>query len=267
MITIFIGVLFGALAGYGAAVRWDCFWGVVCGLVVFLAVISAMSLLIRRKLQRINQSIQQVMSDGQNKINRQYNMFQRRQPSSVREAQEILNKIQKKIVEDALKITEEFQPYYKWNIMLERQTSTMKLHLYNQLRDFKKVDELLPRSLLLDQLSLSIKLARMYKNKTAGIDKFYRRKCSRLKGENAAFVASVYAWIEIQLNNPAAALEALRRAAKTSDNNVLQTNIDALVNGKIKHFSNGGFGDMWYQLWLEEPKVKAQRNDYGRTWR
>ena len=60
-------------------------------------------------------------------------------------------------------------------------------------------------------------------------------------------------------DDQSAALEALRHAAKTSDNQVLLENIDRLVNGKVKHFSNSGFGDTWYVLALEEPKVKNQR--------
>ena len=32
-----------------------------------------------------------------------------------------------------------------------------------------------------------------------------------------------------------------------------------LANQKYKHFSNAGFGDLWYSLYLEEPKVKMQR--------
>ena len=37
-----------------------------------------------------------------------------------------------------------------------------------------------------------------------------------------------------------------------------------LANGKAKQFSNSGFGDMWYALYLEEPKVKPQRQRQGR---
>ena len=36
-------------------------------------------------------------------------------------------------------------------------------------------------------------------------------------------------------------------------------NCDRLVNGKYKHFNNAGLGDLWYSLYLEEPKIKPQR--------
>ena len=36
------------------------------------------------------------------------------------------------------------------------------------------------------------------------------------------------------------------------------------MNGKEKQFSNAGFGDIWYALYLEEPKVKPQRQRPGR---
>ena len=99
----------------------------------------------------------------------------------------------------------------------------------------------------------------MYKNEDPKLDKFYKLKCRRFKGENGAFLASVYAWIKLKQDAQAEALEALRNAAKTSDNQVLLENIDRLVNGKVKHYSNSGFGDTWYVLALEEPKVKNQR--------
>ena len=55
------------------------------------------------------------------------------------------------------------------------------------------------------------------------------------------------------------AVAALVAAKKLSDNATLVENCDRLVNGKLKHFSNAGFGDAWYSLYLEEPKIKPQR--------
>jgi hypothetical protein len=38
-----------------------------------------------------------------------------------------------------------------------------------------------------------------------------------------------------------------------------------LANNKIAHFTNVGFGEEWYALWLEEPKMRAKRmRDNGR---
>ncbi|MBO5762438.1 MAG: hypothetical protein J6R85_01075, partial [Lentisphaeria bacterium] len=56
-----------------------------------------------------------------------------------------------------------------------------------------------------------------------------------------------------------AALAALVDARKRSDNPVLTENWERLINGKVKHFSNANFGDVWYSLYLETPKFKQQR--------
>ena len=204
-------------------------------------------------------AIQKIMQDAQNKVNRQLEMFNRRPPSSVNAARQILEKIQFDGIRKALAETENFKKFYIWNIMLSRQINTMKVQLYYQLREYSKVDELLPKAILFDPQSLAIKLARMYKNNDPKLDKFYKFKCSRLKGENGAFIASVYAWIKIRQEDQEKALDALRAASKTSDNMVLRENIDRLANGKVKHYSNSGFSDTWYMLALEEPKVKNQR--------
>ena len=112
---------------------------------------------------------------------------------------------------------------------------------------------------MFDVHSVAIKLARMYKRNDAKMDKFFQSRVRRFKGDNRAFLASVYAWIKLRQDEPQLALKALIDSKSTSDNPVLLENIDRLTNGKIRHFSNSGFGDIWYALALEEPKVKVQR--------
>ena len=143
--------------------------------------------------------------------------------------------------------------------MLSKQINAMKVQLLYQLREYDKVDALIPKAIMLDPQSIGIKLARMYKNNDPKLDKFFRTRCWRFKGDNGAFVASVYAWIKIKQDSVELALDALKNAAKSSDNQVLIENIDRLTNGKVKHFSNSGFGDNWYVLALEEPKMKNTR--------
>ena len=62
------------------------------------------------------------------------------------------------------------------------------------------------------------------------------------------------------------ALDALLQAKKLSDHQVLLDNIENLQNGKVKHFSNSGFNEMWYALMLEEPKVSKQQRRSGRMY-
>jgi hypothetical protein len=140
-----------------------------------------------------------------------------------------------------------------------KQINAMKVQLYFQLREFGKVDELLKKALLLDARTRLIKLVRMYKKEDPALDKFFQRKFVRLKGDDGAFAACVYAWMKVRQEKYDDAVAVLVRAKKLSDNAVLLENHERLVNKKYKHFTNAGFGDQWYSLYLEEPKVKMQR--------
>ena len=118
--------------------------------------------------------------------------------------------------------------------------------------------------MLFDQQSLAIKLVRLYKTDDTLLAKFYKKKCARLKGEACAFVASVYAWILLKQNNVQGAVDVLLAAKNKTDHPVVVENFERLANGKVKQFSNSGFGDIWYSLGLEEVKVKAQKQKMPR---
>lgn len=259
MLGLLIVAAAGASAGYFSYQAWGLGWGITCGIFSLLLAWVVLSLILRAAINRRQAAIQEIMQAAQNKINRQIEFFQRRQQSDMNGIRQTVEKIQFDAIRQSLAETEKFRGLYPWNPMLHRQINAMKLQLYYQLRDYAKVDELLPRALLLDVHSLAIKLVRMYRKEDAKLDKFFHLRCGRMKGENGAFIASVYAWIKIRQGDAGKALEALRRAEKSSDNPTLLENIDRLSNNKVKHFSNSGFGDMWYALALEEPKIKRQR--------
>ncbi|MBO5668177.1 MAG: hypothetical protein J6S43_03535 [Lentisphaeria bacterium] len=259
MLGTLVVVIIASVAGYFSYEAWGMGWGITCAVFALIVAWAILGLLLRLLINKRQMMIQNIMQIAQNKVNRQLEMFNRRPPSSVNAARQILEKIQFEAIRKSLAEMEGFKKFYLWNPMLYKQINAMKMQLHYQLREYSKVDALLPKSLLLDPQSLSIKLARMYKNNDPKLDKFYKMKCWRFKGENGAFLASVYAWIKIRQEDTDKALEALQRARKTSDHPVLLENIDRLTNGKIKHFSNSGFGDNWYALALEEPKMKNQR--------
>ncbi len=263
--------MFGFLVALGAAVAaaWALVANHVCsqGWAVFYAIATLLivqfviGLIIRQKMKRKQDNIQDVMTKAQEKINRQMAIFERRPPSSMRDAQEQLLKMQNDAVRKVLSILDECKNLTYWNWMLNRQLNTMRVQLYFQLKDFKKVDALLPKCFMADQQTLAIKLVRLYRNEDPALDKFYQKKCAKTKSEALAFLASVYAWIKLKQNDVAAATQAVIAATKKSDNPVLLGNHEKLINGKAKQFSNAPFGDAWYALMLEEPKVKAQRQE------
>lgn len=264
MLGLIIVVAVSAVAGYFSFAAWGLGWGITCGILTMLLVWLILSLLLRRFVMARQFAIQNIMQEAQNKANRQLEIFYRKRVSDEKAIRRELESIQFKAIRASLAELEGYKKFYIWNAMLPKQVNAMKVQLYYQLREYDKVDELLPKALLMDVQSLSIKLARMYKNNDPQIDKFFRRKCWRFRGESGAFIACVYAWIKLKQESVDAALEALNNAKKFSDHQTLLDNIDVLTNGKAKHFNNAGFGDSWYVLALEEPKVKKQRQQVGR---
>ncbi len=265
MLTLLIALLTGCGLGFWAhSEAWGWGWVLVCAMCGFFLAQLVAGLVLRRAVKRRQDRIQQIMQTAQNKINRQINLFQIRPPAGMRAAQQMLEKLQQDAARAALAETDSFNSLYKWNFMLKRQIAAMRAQLFFQLKEFKQADACLEYAMLADPQSIALRLTRMYRRNDPRLDKFYRAKCRRAKGESGAFLASVYAWIKLRQGDEKAALEALVAAKKNSDHPVLLDNYEKLVNGKAKSFSNAGFGDMWYALYLEEPKVKPQRQRQNR---
>lgn len=266
MLSFIISAIAGIGMGYVVMGDHGSVWGVISGAVIFLIIQLVTGLILRRFVGREQQNVQNILMQAQNDINRQLTIFQRRSPGSERAAREILEKIQNKAARDALAATENFKRFYIWNFMLAKQINAMKLQLLFQLKDYKAVDEILPKCLLIDQQSLAIKMVRMYKTNDTSLSTFYRKKCARFKGDACAFLASVYAWIMLKQDNKEAAVDALLKAKNKTDHPVVVENFERLANGKTKQFSNAGFGDLWFALGLEEMKVKPQRQKMPRPY-
>ena len=260
MLTLIISFLIGSTCAWAVSRDHGMTAGIFSGLGVMLVFQIISGLLLRRMVNKKQMAVQDILVDAQNRIQKQLNLFQKRPPSSQNAARQTLEKIQNEAARKALAATDEFKPYYIWNIMLKKQINTMKMQLLFQLGEYKKVDEILPKCFLLDQQSLAIKLVRMYRNNDEKLDSFFLKRCSRTKGEARAFLCSVYAWMKVKQQQPEKALEALNLAKKVSDNPTVMSNIEHIANGRLRHYTNNGFGDAWYALGLEEPKaVKPQR--------
>jgi len=258
MYTFLISLIVGAATGYFSFLRWELGWGIACGVFAFMLCQLVIGLVLRRRIMARQQEIQKIMTEAQSRIDRQLNLFQMRPPASVNSARRQLEEIQSAAARKALAAVEGFKPLYRWNFMLERQINVMRVQLLFQLKEYKKVDALLPKTLIRDPQTAAIRLVRLYRTEQP-IDAFYRRASRSLKSDDLAFFASIYAWMKLRQEDESAARAALVEAKKKSDNAVMLENLDRLLNGKAKHYAMNGFGDLWYALGLEEPKMKAQR--------
>lgn len=259
MFTIIIALLIGAGVYFLAGLYLATGWAVTCAIVTVLLVQLAIGLYIRRKVNQITANIQQIMEAAQNRINRKMQQMQQRPMSSIKSAQQILEKDQFDAIRQAIEATRQAEPYFHWNALLGKQINTMRMMLYFQMKDFKKVDELLPKSMFLDSRSAAVKAIRMYKKEDPKFDRFIAKKCKKFKGDDAVLLYSLYAWILVKQEKYELAASLLAEGKKRTDNPVITENWERLVNGKFKHFSNANLGEIWYSLYLEEPKIKQQR--------
>ena len=250
-------VWLGTVYGFQVMPRWGIFWGILAMLIVQISI----ALVIRRKTTKINQRIQDVMMEVQKKLTVKQQQFMRR-PTDPKQMMQQFVKEQNAGLERAIEVCDAFRPLYNWSFLLERQINTMKMAFNYQLKRYDEADRLMEKSLLLDPQSISMKMARMYKRNESGIDRFFKKKCKRLKGKNCILPYSLYAWILIKQEKPDEAFTVMTEAKKRVENDVIVQNWEALANKKPKSFSNAGLGEMWYALALEEPKMPKPQYRY-----
>jgi hypothetical protein len=149
--------------------------------------------------------------------------------------------------------------FSRWNIMLGRQVNSLRLQFYYQLKDFEKVDELIPKSLFIDGTAVAMRIARMFRREDPKLDAYFKKKIRKFSGDQAILLYALYSWILVKQGRLDDAIKVLVKAKDSTDNEVLKRNWEALVNGKEKRFSNSGLGEAWYVLQLEEPKMVKQQ--------
>jgi len=264
-LIIGIGVYCAFLPGGFAAEHPT--WTIVAAVCAFLATQIVISLILRKVTGRIQLQLQAIMQETQKRIQAKQNQFMRRplsQDAMLRE----LEKEQFAGIDRMIEGLKAFDGVCLWNLLLRKQVNTMKMMFLYQERKFDEVDALLPKCMLIDAQSVSMKLARMYvrEEDDKKIDKFYKSKSRRFKGDELVLVVSTYAWIMVKRDRIDAASKALAdaKAVRAKDNPILIKNWEMLVNGKPKHFSNSQIGDVWYALQLEKPKMpKMQQQRFA----
>ena len=72
-------------------------------------------------------------------------------------------------------------------------------------------------------------------------------------------LAAAMSWMQVAKGDVDGAFKTLTEALKKSDDATLKRNHELLMNNRVAHFNNSGLGDKWYSLYLEEPRVRTQR--------
>jgi tetratricopeptide (TPR) repeat protein len=258
MFTILLGIITAAAVFSAVDLSTDLSkgWSIFFAVLGFVAVQVAVSLILRSRMKRINSDLQQVMMATRKNLERKQQLFIRQRNTNQTMMRIQLEAEQKKGIEDALAVCEQFRPLCRWNMMMKKQIATMQMAFHFQMRNWEEVDKLLPDCMYIDPQTVSMRLARMYKTKSADLDKFYKKRSRWMRKDSCVLPAAVYSWILLKLGRKEDALKALNEALKKSDNAVLTRNRDAIVNDKLKQFSNADLAESWYVLALEEPKMQ-----------
>ena len=263
MFSILIAVAVGVLAGLGLFFGGVCGigWSIAWGVMAFIVAQVVVGRIVQKRVKAAMDAVQGVLLDGQKRLQAKMARWQMRPPGSIQAAQAEIARDQKEFVRRALQQTEVLHKFDNWVPMMRRQIATAQFQLFWMIKEFKKVDELMPKALFLDPTMTAMKLARMYMldKPTEEITKVYEKGVRRLRYNQNVMLAATYSWILVQRKDIDGAFKALNNALEKSDNETLKANRDHLANNRVAHFTNTALGEQWYAMLLEEPKIRQQR--------
>ncbi len=252
-----LGVLLMAALGLTGAAHWG--WSIFWGVLAFVAGQGLTGYLLQKRVKAAMGGVQKILEDGQKRLQQKVAQWQMRPPGSVKQAKIEIEREQRVFVERALEASKELERFNRWVPLMRRQLASLRVQLYWMLKEFKRVDELMPQALVVDPMMACIKIARMYMTGAEGVDKLFRRHAARLRYGQGALLYGLYAWILVQRKDLDGAHKVLIEACGKMENETLKRNREHLANNRVGQFSNAGLGDEWYALHLEEPKIKMQR--------
>jgi hypothetical protein len=261
MLTVVLNVILGVLlaVAFGASGvanwGWASFWGVLA----FIVGQGATGFLMQKRIKAEMAAVQKILEDGQKRLQQKIGQWQMRPPGSVKQAQLEIERDQRMFVEKALEAATGLERFSRWAPLMGRQIATLKIQLYWMLKEFKKVDELMPRALIMDPMMAALKLARMHMTGQEGADAFFKKQSARLKYGQGTLLYSLYAWMLVQKKDFDGAHKVLIEACEKMENETVKKNREHIANNRGGQFSNAGLGDEWYALHLEQPKVRMQR--------
>lgn len=259
LINGFLGLtVFGALGGSDTTGWW---WAALWGVLSFVVLQGVSGYLIQRRVKGAMGEVQQVMEAGQRRLQQRMNQWQMRPMGSIKQMQQEIEREQRVLVEQALEASKGLDKFERWALLMGRQSATLRLQLYWMIKEFKRVDELMPKALLMDPLMGAIKLTRMYMLEVDGdaLEKFFKSQVLKLRHGQGELLYALYAWVLIKRGDVAGAHKVLLQGCEKMESDVLKRNRDVLANNRVNQFNNAGLGESWYALHLEQPKVRVQR--------
>jgi hypothetical protein len=268
MYSLLIATLAGLAAG--AALRGahasNWFWTVFLAILAFGAAFAAVNWILRRRLNAVMADMQLFLSEGQKRLQAKIKDYQFHPKGDPRQFQEKLQKEQRGMLEEAIARTGVLDRYRNWVPLMQRQINTTRMQFQYQLGAFDKVDALLPRCLVLDPTTACMKMARQHANKEdlEQIEKTFRKAKARCRYDQSALLYATLSWMYVKAGKLDEAYKLLVKGCEDNSveegaNTTLARNRDLLANNRPREFNNAGFGDLWYALQLEQPKIRYER--------
>ena len=267
MFSILVAVLIGCLASVLSGM-WltSQAWILTIGFLFFILASILFNRYFGKKLTAIVNEVQKILQESQQETLRKINRFQNKPIGSQKIMETQVEKSVEAGVLKALALLDGAKPLFKWGILAERQVNTLKVQLNFQIKRFDEVDALMPKILILEPLSLAMKMTRQYHLKSPDLEKTFRKGVKKFKYEKAVLIYSLYAWILVKQKKIDAALEVLSNAKEKIEDDTIQRNWQNLANNKVHLFSNSGLGEQWFSLHLEKPpKQKASKGQMKRN--
>jgi len=264
VLTLLIGLVVGAAAAAAAGASLSTGWVVLFGILGFLVATILINLWIKKRLEGVFEGVQKQVEETQEQLRRKINMMQTKNVSGGKGMQRRMEKEQATGIRQALKQLEAVAPLHKWNFLAQRQANTLRAQLYYQIKEFENADRCFRKCLIMDPLTLAMKMARDYAHgEMDQVEKAFRKGVKRYKDDKGVMLYALYSWMLVKEDRIDDAVALLNDGKEKTEDETLRTNWEHLANGRVRRFSNAGLGDQWYALHLEIPKPVKVRQRMG----
>lgn len=261
LLNLIVALLVAIVLPVTGVMAW--YWSVPLGLLCFIAVQIGITLVLRRRMASVSAAVETITKQAQARMHAKLQRWRTKPVSSAKLAEAELTKDRDAMIDEIRAVLAPLYRYRLWIPLMDRQLATMELQFAWQKKDYARVDELLPRALLIDPMLVCIRLARMWQKDATDEEllKVFRKSVRRARYDTTALLYATMAWMMVRHNNIDEAFRLLNEADERNEHPVIKQNRDLLANNRVNQFSNAGFGDVWYAIGLETPKVRTARQN------
>jgi hypothetical protein len=240
------------------------------GIAAFLLLNIVIGFIVRERISKVQAGLQQILEQGQQRMNRKVQMFQSKPGGNIKQIQRQLEADQKTLLTDALDFVDRLKPFKKWSLFIGRQIATMRMQFLYQLKEFEKADQILSTAglltgpVLLEPVAVAMQMARQYKTEgVEKVEKTFKRRIKWFRGNRGTLLYGLMSWVYVTEGDAEKARQLLIKGKEVTGNETLGRNLEMLSNNKAKSFSNAGLGEEWYGLYLESPPAPKQQRMRG----